>query len=90
MRQPGQPILKSRASTVQARQPGIAPEERAIPRVRRQNTATRGPPAVVGNAARSRGSGYTNPFRTAHTAACVRSVTPTLRSTCWTCSLTVS
>lgn len=38
------------------------------------------------------GIGFTqaSPLRTAHTAACVRSETPTLWITCWTCSLTVS
>lgn len=33
---------------------------------------------------------YTNPLRTAQTAACVRSETPTFRRMCCTCSLTVS
>jgi len=33
---------------------------------------------------------YTSPLRTAQTAAWVRSVTPILRKTCCTCSLTVS
>ncbi len=36
------------------------------------------------------GVAYTIPFRTAHTAACVRSVTPIFRRMCCTCSFTVS
>lgn len=33
---------------------------------------------------------HARPFRTAHTASWVRSVSPSLRRMCWTCSLTVS
>ena len=33
---------------------------------------------------------YTKPFLTAQTATCVRSLTPTLRKICCTCSFTVS
>jgi hypothetical protein len=49
-----------------------------------------GVPDLRNREQRKRATTYTNPLRTAQTAAWVRSVTPILRKTCCTCSLTVS